>query len=384
MTTEQQLRAAMEEEAAKVSAAPDALARLRAAIAEADRVQRRRRFFATTALLAAALVVVVGAAAVVLDRDDKPRRVTTVGPNPSSTEVPTTVTTPTTAKPSIVLPPTVVAYSSQGRIVELSSATGKALRTLATTRIRKDSVAPAGSLAASPDGKTVYYDTDTDTDTELWQVPRAGGTPVRIGVGRIPAVSPDGKTLAYSRPDGSGAWSLVLRDVATGTERVLGRKDGYSPNVFFSLSWSPDNRHLLVYWGWETNDSLVNVDTATATLVDDGELVSYPRGGPQGEDYREHHFRSATSAVAINRCCSKDAGDGRLTFDKQWVALRAVNVKTGVAEEKLADLGTKDVLSLSVDFTGKYVVYALDGEELWAWSGGLTKRLGTGFVSAAF
>jgi Tol biopolymer transport system component/tRNA A-37 threonylcarbamoyl transferase component Bud32 len=140
----------------------------------------------------------------------------------------------------------------------------------------------------SPDGTTVYYSIRGD----LWAVGASGGTPelVKEKAG-MPALHPDGKTLAFGRdakawigairgaearefwtsphppvswrkfsPDGSklaviDAGDLWIVPYPTGTPRSLG-----GPPLL-GASWLPDSRHLIVCA--DSTDALILLDTTS-------------------------------------------------------------------------------------------------------------------------
>ncbi|HEX7183222.1 MAG TPA: S9 family peptidase [Thermoanaerobaculia bacterium] len=113
----------------------------------------------------------------------------------------------------------------------------------------------AEEFAFSPDGRTVVFtarlagernrEEAWSTDFDLYEVPVDGSRPPRNLTDANPAwdtqpvFSPDGKTLAYLRMKRPGyeadRFYIVLRDVASGRERVLAEEwDRSSNGVFFS------------------------------------------------------------------------------------------------------------------------------------------------------
>jgi Tol biopolymer transport system component len=56
-----------------------------------------------------------------------------------------------------------------------------------------------GAMAASPDGKTIYY----SSDATVWAVSVDGGEPRKIGLGENLAAHPNGKEIVATRDDGT-------------------------------------------------------------------------------------------------------------------------------------------------------------------------------------
>jgi hypothetical protein len=91
---------------------------------------------------------------------------------------------------------------------------GRIVRRLPETRSAADLVrAGVGSLAASPDGQTLYY---TSART-VWRVPSAGGQPVRIASGDSVTVHPDGSKLLIKLNEAEPR--LVWMNVGPGEKR---------------------------------------------------------------------------------------------------------------------------------------------------------------------
>ncbi len=72
---------------------------------------------------------------------------------------------------------------------------------------RYNNVRPAWSL----DGTWIYFASDRTGDYQIWKMPSAGGTPVRItrNGGLDPIVSPDGRHLYYAKQlPAQGIWTV--------------------------------------------------------------------------------------------------------------------------------------------------------------------------------
>jgi dipeptidyl aminopeptidase/acylaminoacyl peptidase len=151
----------------------------------------------------------------------------------------------------------------------------------------------------SPDGKTVYFTLREagrieakSTNLDIFQVPSDGSSPpVNLtddndATDTLPAVSPDGRTLAYvamARPTyEADRQVLQLRDLATGQTRAI--TQGWDRSID-SVEWSDDGRSILVTAGDTLEEPVVRVDVATGQvtrLTSDGHygnVRALPDGG---------------------------------------------------------------------------------------------------------
>lgn len=361
MTVEDELREALAAEAEQVSPAPDAWRRVveNAAVGERG---RRRRLWLGSGAVATGLAAVVALVAVAAVRDDG-SQVRTLDPANPTTSVPAP---PTTAPNKTVSPPPFIGYQNDGRIIEVASySPERSERELATAKFSPEANPRLGHVAASPDGKTVYYDA---TDG-VWQVSRAvGGPPTRIGAGRLPSASPNGGTLAYAR-SGFGD-SLVLRDLATGKERVLAAKNRPA-STFYTLSWSEDSSTLFIFWVWEDAEGYIEVDVRTATSLDDAKKIEQPATSGEPNDGFSYRAAFGNRTVAVHRCCLVEASEGTMReWDETWQRLTILS-PTGEWLGDAVDLRERAVSALTVSKFGKldYAMYVLEDRELWAWDG---------------
>jgi hypothetical protein len=143
------------------------------------------------------------------------------------------------------MPPEIVVMDGYGRIEVVSSRTLRVIRTLAA---HAEIFQGPNTLAASPSG-LIFYDGLTGYGETVFSVPLAGGPARAIAPGRTPAVSPDGKLLAYeaetfSALHGEMPTGIVVRDLASGAQRTwaLPAADADIP----AMTWSPDGRHLAI------------------------------------------------------------------------------------------------------------------------------------------
>ncbi|MFN0057249.1 MAG: amidohydrolase family protein [Planctomycetota bacterium] len=144
----------------------------------------------------------------------------------------------------------------------------------------------SGEPWVAPDGRWLYWSEDVspggqyeynrDPNSTIYAIRRLDltrgdvETAIQLPGGSVrPTVSPDGKTLAFVRRM-RGASALVLRDLASGADRVLVTglsKDGQETwsifGVYPNFAWLPDASGL-VYWSM---GKLWRVATATGAVV---------------------------------------------------------------------------------------------------------------------
>jgi TolB protein len=107
----------------------------------------------------------------------------------------------------------------------------------------------------SPDGRFIYFTSDRGGSPQIYRVEAMGGNVSRVTFGSpynvSPRISPDGRQLAYiSRRD--GRYLVVVRDLASGTDRIL--SDGGSEE---SPSFAPNSRWVMYATRSGGRDSLI-------------------------------------------------------------------------------------------------------------------------------
>jgi Tol biopolymer transport system component len=119
----------------------------------------------------------------------------------------------------------------------------KAVATGAVVQIVPPTEAALANATFSPDSNYVYYLSNFERQTSLYQIPVIGGTPKKTltGISSVITFSPDGKRFAFARNGADqSASELVVVNVDGSNERILAtRKLG---EAFRSLSWSPDGK----------------------------------------------------------------------------------------------------------------------------------------------
>ena len=154
-------------------------------------------------------------------------------------------------------------------------------------------------ISFSPDGKTVFFALReagrieaTSTNLDIFASPVDGSAPptnltdANDATDNLPAVSPDGRTLAYvamARPGYESDRQVIqLRDLATGQVRAL--TQGWDRSVG-SLTWARDGKSLLVTAEDVQETPVFRVDVATGKVTrltkegSSGNVRTLPDGG---------------------------------------------------------------------------------------------------------
>jgi hypothetical protein len=207
--------------------------------------------------------------------------------------------------------PKEVAAIVDGSVVVLDGKDGRTLRTLATHGEATTGGFPyLEGVTLAPDRSSVYYALAGDCGpATIYRVAADGGAPSEaILSGVSPAVSPDGRQLAYAvaapgsqlpPADDAGAAAdpevtaderhcqnaVVVRDLRTGTERTWRYPDTpdyatnlYQQAVITEIAWAPDSTQLAYTLSYE-GDSVSILDTAAATDLSQTTEVVIPGGG---------------------------------------------------------------------------------------------------------
>ncbi len=90
-------------------------------------------------------------------------------------------------------PPAMVGVTAGGSLVLLSPVTGAPIRALVRGGVIGD------EISVSADGQTIYFSRRHGCVDDVESVPLSGGKPTLITTGSLPAISPDGSTLAFAR-----------------------------------------------------------------------------------------------------------------------------------------------------------------------------------------
>lgn len=216
----------------------------------------RGRALRATAIGAVSLAVVVGAAVAVYAAPWQPVPPVVTpsptlepSPTPDVTPEPTAEPTPTeTPEPDL---PAIVGLTSTGDLVELDPESGEVGETYLT------GLADPSRTTVTVDRATgvVFFDR-LNEGTGRYEVVRLSldtGDPQVVAEGFEPALSPDGRTLAYIGfvPDGSFIMAATLLDLESGEARYFPDKEWCECDRSIGTpAWSQDGSHLFVPMSW--------------------------------------------------------------------------------------------------------------------------------------
>ncbi len=194
--------------------------------------------------------------------------------------------------------------------------------------------------AVSPDGKFLAYASDRGGEVlDIWIQPISGGEPTRLtnhpADDREPAFSPDGSTIAFrSEREGGG---IYVTSILGGQERLLVRR-GRRPR------FSPDGKWLAYWVGFSTGDptspgsnKIFIVPSGGGTprqLVPHFESALYPVWSPDGKRVLFLGADSAANTRSTGALTGTNRPVNRMDW---WIATLDDNppVKTGVHADVL-------------------------------------------------
>jgi len=206
---------------------------------------------------------------------------------------------------------TFAGLTPDNRVVLGNAETGEIVKELA--RPTDDGGIPVCCVALSPDRRTVYYvtasrKTGTDPgDAKIYRIATTGsGTPVAVGTGWDPAISPDGKWLAYTR----NSTQIVLNYMSTGQNQVMTGLPNREESIQ-DLAFTADSTSLIFSAAaTEAPAELYGLylDLSRVASLTDARQLGPPDGVPDGTGWYAPDARATDGTVgAVESCCALDA-----------------------------------------------------------------------------
>lgn len=366
MSTEEDLRAALQGEARHFSPPSGLWVRI------ADDLERRtegtgRKAAWVAIVIGVALTATVAIAVAVERASDQ------AGDATSPTTSPTADVT-TTSTPSEDIPPRLIAARASGDIVAIDTANQAELLTLYApdpcTTCR-----PPDGLVLAPGGATVFFHVADGAQHRILRVAAAGGPATAVADGCEPALSPDGRRLAFVACGSSG--DVVVQDLGSGQQQRFAPGDG--GRVVSGVAWTADGASLAYAAAAPSTPSrLWQLDVATARDQRAARLIGPPSAAPPGTGWARPTHRDGELAV-VESCCTIDGS--------------AVNSSSSVV---VLDLGRARELerfavgdapprSVAFDATGRHALIVTADGDLYRRSGdGPLRRIGGGYRNAVW
>jgi dipeptidyl aminopeptidase/acylaminoacyl peptidase len=157
------------------------------------------------------------------------------------------------------------------------AAEGKSYASHQITHYSEDDGQELNSILWTPDAASIVYVRGSNAQGEghpvpnpswipkgaqqqLWIVSAAGGEPRLLGEGHAPALSPDGKTVAYVLK--GQLWSVRLDDAGAKPQQLLQTRGSVK-----SLQWSPDGTRLAFVSDRESHSFIAVYTVASGTVA---------------------------------------------------------------------------------------------------------------------
>lgn len=366
MSTEDDLRAALQDEARQYSLPSGLWARIASDLDHRAETKGRK-----AAWIAIAVGVVLTATVVIAVAAE---RASDQAARPSTSTVAPAAEATTTSTPAEVIPPRLIAARSSGEIVAVDAASQGQLLTLyepaacATCR-------PPDSLVLAPGGATLFFHVADGNQHRILRVAAAGGPATPVAEGCEPAPSPDGRRLAFVACGASG--DLVVQDLGSGQEQRFA--PGPAGQTIAGVAWSSDGASL-AYAAAAAGEptQLWQLDLATARDQRAARLIGPPSAAPPGTSWGRPVARDGELAI-VESCCTP--ATGTVNSSATVVVLDLSRAR----ELKRFALGDTPPRALSFDATGRHALVVTADGDLYRRSGdGPLRRIGGGYRDAVW
>lgn len=261
-----------------------------------------------------------------------------------------------------------VVVDADGRVLVIDATTGEEVRELLDDVAVDD---PASNdIAMSPDRTEVFVVVPPDEppgDSRLMQVPVDGGEAEEIAQGTVPAVSPDGSTLAYVEIEVGGEPAraepvVVFRDLDSDEETRLTRE---VPFFFIpDVEWTTDGTQV-VFTAGEIQTGLYAVDRDAETLDDARRLGPDLEEDPGGTSWGPVAAFGEDQLAVVEVCCD-------LPREERWQVI-GVDPADGSTQGELLPEDRVEATHLDSDADAENLLFVVnggpDGGELLRWDG---------------
>jgi hypothetical protein len=277
-----------------------------------------------------------------------------------------------------MMPSQIVAWTDTFKIEVLSSRTGRLIRTLATNVAVTQGIP---TLAVSPTG-VVYFDDARGPSNFVRSVRLTGGPVTTVAEGSQPALSPDGRLLAYWTHTGRRAprqpEAIIVRDLSAGTQKTWAFTSYLSDIT--SMSWSPDGRFLAFAGLTYVKNGTVMVRTVQVLDPRSGGTLDGARPIPLGQRVAWAGFLTSYTGAGVmtGPYGSIQTGGGlvEVGVGSGRVLRRLTSLPPhGLATGNSAD-GTEG--TITADRTGRYLLIAGMGTgtgEIFRWTFGMPRPI---------
>jgi serine/threonine protein kinase/Tol biopolymer transport system component len=193
--------------------------------------------------------------------------------------------------------------------------------------------------AFSPDGNYLYYvSAENKSDhAAVYSVPALGGSPRRLidDLHARIAVSPDGRSIAYTRIDRPrNVSTIAVRPLSGGAETVIATRK--LPDAFGSPAWSPDGKQLA--WSLSTYAGGFHTVVGESTLAGRAERVL------QSPKWR---VIDAVAWIPDGRAVLVNGKEGTSARNQLWL----LSVRDGKARRITNDLSDYESAAITTDGT---------------------------------
>jgi hypothetical protein len=229
----------------------------------------------------------------------------------------------------------------------------------------------------------VYFDDVRGAGEWVLAVPLAGGPVTAVAEGRDPAISPDGRLLAYvtdtdrtGRPE-----AIVVRDLSVGTQKTWAFSS--TPPEISSLSWSPDGRFLAFTGSTLVKNATVTVPIAEILDTRSAGTLDGARRIPLGPGVDWAGFLTPGTGVGVMAGPDGLIGAGAGLVEVGADTGRVLRHLTSLPPQRLATGNVYDGTegTITADRSGRYLLIAGTGPgagygEIFRWTFGMPHPVG--------